>query len=210
MKETPNLTPAQRIRAEAKQASKKALLAAGLAETVEHGGVVPNIDSICARAGYTRGAFYVYFKSRGDFVVQLLDWVTGDIFQAIFRDAAENGTDLRGVVTRFTQALAKREWPDVTDIRSAYMSVIAGLRESDAVRQRHANLMTAAEAQIATAIRNEQDAGRVQASRDPDHVARITLLVAIGLIVWDDVGMPIDPVAIGEHLLALIEEPSFD
>jgi AcrR family transcriptional regulator len=201
-------TPAQRIRAEAKEATRRALLAAGLTETVERGGAVPSIDAICARAGYSRGAFYVYFANRSDFVDHMLQWVVGDIFETLFRGAGEDEADLQTIVERFTQALAKREWPDVTDIRSAYLSVVAGLRESESVRRRHADLMKAALARLEGAIRDGQQTGRFSDTLDSRMLAKIILLVGVGLIVWDDVGIPIDPQDIGQHFLELISKLS--
>lgn len=205
---TSGATPAQRIRAEAKEATRRALLEAGLALTMERGGVLPSIEAISARAGFTRGAFYVHFKNRTDFIVQLLDRVTRDIFRVIFQDAADGAADLRGIVTRFTRAMVDKAWPDVADIRSAYLSVIAGLRESDRVRTRHADLMRAAGARLEAAILEGQRAGTVQADMDAAGLARIILLIAIGLIVWDDIGMPLDPVPLGEQFLALLGDPT--
>lgn len=197
-------TAAQRIRAEAKEATRRALLRAGLDETVRHGGVVPSIEAICANAGFTRGAFYVHFESRDNFVVQMLEWVVADIFQTIFANAGQGDPDLRGIIGRFTEALVHREWPDVSDIRSAYLSVLAGLRQSKGVQERHADLMNAAIARLEHAIREGQKSGEVRGTLDPHSIARLLLLLGIGLIVWDDVGIPVDATALGESFLALI------
>jgi AcrR family transcriptional regulator len=199
------LTAAQRIRAEAKEATRRALLRAGVDETIRHGGVVPSIETICANAGFTRGAFYVHFESRDDFVVQMLEWVVGDIFQTIFANAGEGDADLRAIVGRFTDALVKREWPDVSDIRSAYLSVIAGLRQSRGVQKRHADLMSAAVARLEQAIREGQEAGQVRGDLDAHRVAELLLILGIGLIVWDDVGIPLDATALGDAFLDLVE-----
>lgn len=53
------MTPAQRIRAEANEATRRAPLESGLLETIEKGGSIPSIESGRARAGHTRGAFCV-------------------------------------------------------------------------------------------------------------------------------------------------------
>lgn len=201
------LTAAQRIRADAKGATRRALLAAGLQETIARGGVVPSIEAISARAGFTRGAFYVHFKGRSDFVVEMLGWVVGDIFEAIFRRAGEDQQDLRGIVTRFVDILVKGEWPDVSDIRAAYLSVIAGLRDSPRVRQRHAELMEAAIARLEQAMSEAQRAGVVRGDLDPRKGAEMLLVLGIGLIVWDHVGIPIGPTALRDYVLALLSAP---
>ena len=55
-----------------KQETRQALLEAGLAEIIEHGWETPSLDAICARAGYTRGAFYVHFQDRDEFETAVL------------------------------------------------------------------------------------------------------------------------------------------
>ena len=62
-------------REESKRMTRQALLEAGLEEFVERGLDAPSLDAICARAGFTRGAFYVHFDNREDFIVQLMEWV---------------------------------------------------------------------------------------------------------------------------------------
>lgn len=208
MKAPTEPTPAQRIRAEAKEATRKALLAAGLSEAVERPGVVPSIDSICARAGYTRGAFYVYFKGRDDFVDQMLEWVLGDIFEALFQAVGGDAPDIETIISRFTEALAKREWPDVPDIRAAYLRLVAGLRNSETIRRRHTDLMKGALAGLQLAVRQGQESGRIRETLDPGNLAQILLLFGLGLIVWDDQGLPIEPTIVGDQLLELMKTRS--
>ena len=51
----------------AKQETREALIQAGMDAFSEEGVDLPSLDAICARAGFTRGAFYVHFKDREDF-----------------------------------------------------------------------------------------------------------------------------------------------
>ena len=60
-----------RRRRETKQETREALISAALAEFAEHGFDAPSLDAICARAGYTRGAFYVHFRDRSDLRCQV-------------------------------------------------------------------------------------------------------------------------------------------
>ena len=46
----------------AKKETRSALIRAALKLFHEEGFDGPSLDAICARAGYTRGAFYVHFK----------------------------------------------------------------------------------------------------------------------------------------------------
>ena len=86
-------------RAESKDATRKALLEAGLAELIEHGRKSPSLDAICERAGYTRGAFYVHFENREEFNVAVMEHVTEKFLDLVVTE--ERGDDLRQTVTRF-------------------------------------------------------------------------------------------------------------
>ena len=66
------MSSSARRRALTKRETRAALLDAGLAEFAAHGLDTPSLDAICARAGFTRGAFYVHFKDREDFVVAII------------------------------------------------------------------------------------------------------------------------------------------
>lgn len=201
---TTGLTPAERIRADAKAATRRALLDAGLAECMDRGGFVPSIEAICARAGFTRGAFYVHFKGREEFIVELLERVVGDIFQQVFGTATRQEAGLDTIVSRFTATIISRQWPEGVDIRAAYMGVLSALRELAPVRDRHTELMTAAIARLTTAVLDGQRAGTISKALDARHIAQVVLLVGIGLIVWDGVGIPLEPDALGESFLRLL------
>ncbi|MHB8512063.1 MAG: hypothetical protein ACYDCC_07750 [Actinomycetota bacterium] len=136
----------------------------------------------------------------------MLQWVIGDIFQALFKEHPDREANLETIVSRFTSALARQDWPDVSDIRSAYLCVVAGLRESSTVRQRHTGLMNAALQRIEDAIRAGQSAGHFLENLDPGKIAQLILLVGLGLIVWDDDSIPLDAQGLGETILELFKK----
>ena len=53
--------------------TRAALLTAALAAFAEHGFQATTIERICARAGYTRGAFYSNFTSKDELFLELFD-----------------------------------------------------------------------------------------------------------------------------------------
>ena len=101
-------TPSEqrRSRAESKEFTRQALLKAGLLELIEHGLDTPSLDAICARAGYTRGAFYVHFKDRDDFLVAVTDWALSSIARRAGR-GRERETDLESAIGRFVALLTR-------------------------------------------------------------------------------------------------------
>ena len=202
------MTPAQRIRAQAREASRHALLEAGLAEIIARGGLEDaSIEAICARAGYTRGAFYVHFRDRDHFEAEMFEWVLGDILTALWTDAVGDATDVRAIIRRFNEMLLARHWPDLHgDIRAGYLSVIRNIVSgSQQVRDRHAQLMGGVIDMLAECIRLGQDEEALRVDIDPRHAATLILMSGIAEIVWDDIGVSFDPPRLGETLITLLE-----
>ncbi len=200
-----DLTPAQKIRAEAKQATRKALLEAGLMETIDRGGDLPSIDAIVARAGYTRGAFYFYFEDRDQFVAEMLDWVLNDILQALFLTTTADAVDLGEVVERFNATVAAGDWPDVHgNIRAAYLAVLRELRPETGLRARHSELMRGIIDHLEGLIRMGQNDGTLRDDVDARDVAGLLILSAIGSIMWSDTGIAVDNEALGKATITLL------
>src|SRR6266545_6764537 len=72
-----------RGREQAKQETREALILAALSEFSERGLSAPSLDAICARAGYTRGAFYVHFADRDELIAAVMEKVTGVLLDAL-------------------------------------------------------------------------------------------------------------------------------
>ncbi len=186
-----------------------ALLEAGLAETIDEGGQIPSIEAICQRAGYTRGAFYVYFKDREHFINEMLDWVLSDIITTLFVTPTAGAVDLAEVITRFNENLARGEWPDLqNNIRAGYLAVLRELRPGSKVREQHSELMQLIADRLEELVREGQKAGTVRKGVPARDLAMLLLLSAIGSIMWDDVGIPMDSQAMGKSLLKLLSPPA--
>ncbi|MGH7328029.1 MAG: TetR family transcriptional regulator, partial [Polyangiaceae bacterium] len=69
------MSKATKTRDATKIETRDALIAAGAMEFAEKGVDGPSLDGICARAGFTRGAFYVHFRDRDDLLVAVVDRV---------------------------------------------------------------------------------------------------------------------------------------
>src|SRR5262249_27064383 len=95
-----------RTRAEIKANTREALIAAGMAEFGEKGLDV-SLDAICARAGYTRGAFYVHFRDRDPLIQAVMERVGAAFLEALFAGRPS----LAGTVARFVEAVATGAYP---------------------------------------------------------------------------------------------------
>jgi AcrR family transcriptional regulator len=202
------MTAAQRIRAQAREASRQALLEAGLAEIIARGGLEDaSVEAICSRAGYTRGAFYVHFRDREHFDAEMFEWVLGDILTALWVNAVGDATDIREIIRRFNGMMAARDWPDLHgDIRAGYLSVLRNIvGGATQVRERHAQLMGRIIDMLAECIRLGQKEGTLRTDIDPQYAATLILMTGIAEIVWDDIGLSFEPPRLGETLNTFLE-----
>src|SRR5690606_17254741 len=96
---------AHSARARAKAETREALIQAAIAEFAGHGLDAPSLDAICARAGFTRGAFYVHFEDRDDLVVAVMERVFAAFLDAMVPAGAEP-QDLERTVRRYADTVA--------------------------------------------------------------------------------------------------------
>jgi AcrR family transcriptional regulator len=177
----------RRSRAESKEATKQALLQAGLAELVEHGLDLPSLDAICARAGYTRGAFYVHFKDREDFFVAVMDWALSGILLGV---VGVNGqTDLRSAVARFASYMSHREWPVVGKYPLASHRLIEAISRSEQLKARWADVHRKVVEGLAALISRAQARGEARAKLDPQLAAEAMVTMGLGAMGLQDTGI---------------------
>jgi len=89
----------------AKQETREALVQAAIAEFAEKGLDLPSLDAICARAGFTRGAFYVHFRDREELLGAVMERVLDAVLDAVMgTEGAAN--DLETIVARYVTVAA--------------------------------------------------------------------------------------------------------
>jgi AcrR family transcriptional regulator len=192
------------VRNAAKDETRRALIAAGLVEFAEHGVDLPSLDAICSRAGYTRGAFYVHFRDRDDFVVAVMDHVIGTFLDAIIATGDE-AHDLEHTIERFAEAagaaLAARHDDAASPRESgmlpfalgfAFHRLLEGVWRSVALRGRFVHLVREGMARVAAATGRGQKAGTVRRDVDAEDIAFVLAALAIGVITAIETGVPFD------------------
>jgi len=197
------VTERRNPREAAKEDTRRALLAAGVFEFVEHGLDSPSLDAICARAGYTRGAFYVHFKDREDFLVAVMEWVLGGFLDAtIATDAA--GEDLEQTISRFAAALEAGTVPLQAQgaIRSHHL--LEACVRSAVIRTRFVSMLRQVIARVATATREGQRAGRIHKGVPAAEVGVLLVALAMGLSQMSELGLQLDVDAARKATLALL------
>lgn len=175
-----------------KKETRDALIRAGMSVFEEQGVDLPSLDSICARAGFTRGAFYVHFKDRDDFLAAVLDRVISEFVESVI---ASGGTadDLAQTIDRFLSTAAAGKLPFSGQQQRLVAHLMSrGVQRADSMRSRFRSMLEGAIALLAHAAKTGQDAGKVRAAVPPEMIAGILVALALGLITLIDAGVRID------------------
>ena len=194
-----------------KEETREALLLAGLAEFSERGLDAPSLDSICARAGYTRGAFYVHFRDREEFVVAAMERVLGPFLDAVVA-RGEEAHDLARTVERFVAALAGMARlvgapedglpPKVLPLHR----LLDACERSPRLAERFRRIVREAMARVEKSTRRGQGEGEVRGDVDPGQLGSVLVSLALGAIVAMELGISFDLQAAGKTVLALVAE----
>jgi len=194
----------------AKQETRDALITAGLEAFAEDGLDVPSLDAICSRAGFTRGAFYVHFKDREDFVVAVMEHVLGGFLDAVIA-TGDDAHDLERTIERFVSSLAAAASPshggqEVRPVLGGvqlYRLVEAAAR-SPLIRERLVGIVQQAVERVTRAAAAGQMRSAVRRDMDPQHGAELLVVAALGLIGAVELGVPLDLRAIQRTMATLL------
>jgi AcrR family transcriptional regulator len=201
-----------RRRAEAKQETREALIMAALAEFAEHGLDAPSLDAICARAGYTRGAFYVHFRDRGDLLTAVVEHAMTLFMDTVIASGGA-GHDLERTIDRFAAAVAGTiGGGDPAAARPAlplpagvsFARVLEGVMREPRLRAGFTTLLAGAIGRLAAITTEGQEANAIRPDVDPPAVGSLLVLVALGVMVALDVGLPLAPATLRDTVLRLL------
>lgn len=174
-----------------KQETREALIQAGMTLFSEQGVDVPSLDAICARAGFTRGAFYVHFRNRDDFLSAVIDRVLV-VFVDTVVAASQSGNDLNETIGRFLAAASQGRVPLMGQRRLILHLMTRGVERAEKMRARFKVLLEHALLRLAAAVSNGQAAGTVKTTVEPDLIAAWLVAAALGLTTLLNFGVAID------------------
>ncbi len=201
------MTEAQSRRA-AKLETRAALIHAGLMEFFEHGLDIPSLDAICARAGYTRGAFYVHFHDRDEFVAAAMETVLGAFLDTIIATDSE-GDDLEKTVLRFAGAL--RDGHALIGARGSMRShqLLDACTRSAAIRGRFIETLGEAVRRVERAALSARKANAVRSDVAARPLATVLVALALGLVQMIELGVSLNLDQIRTTVLHLLStEPT--
>jgi TetR/AcrR family transcriptional regulator, transcriptional repressor for nem operon len=185
-------------REQTKHDTREALVKAALAEFAEH-GLDASLDAICARAGFTRGAFYVHFKDRDDLVAAAIDKVLSR-----HQDMLLAGGDLRATIVRFIALVMTGEGVTTGTPSWRFRHTLDACARLPAVRARYLKLQRQGVARVASSAAADQKAGTVRDDIDAHALAELLVVLTLGMSAASELGLPIDVLAGGAVLQRML------
>src|SRR5262249_2290435 len=163
-----------------KQETREALIAAAAVEMAEKGIDGASLDAICARAGFTRGAFYVHFKDRDDLVVAVVERHLQSFFDQVIagNDAPE---DLERTIAQYVATVVAMAPPLRNRKEWRFHPTLAACARSPVIRERYASLQYEAIARVKRAAEAGQREGTIRRDVTADAMAEILVVLTLGI-----------------------------
>ncbi|MCO4743139.1 MAG: TetR/AcrR family transcriptional regulator [Proteobacteria bacterium] len=185
-------------RAETKAKTRRALLRAGRRLVVEQGLDSPSLDLICKTAGFTRGAFYVHFEDRDDFLASVMESILADYTASIVQTADPAG-DLERSIRRFVTSL------DDLGKDAPHLSLLLdGCTRSDRVRDRFIAGVRASIVLLAGVGSSAAAAGELRDDVPVHAISELLVATVFGVLATRQLGVPFDLTAAAEALITLL------
>ncbi len=185
-------------RKETKEKTRAALLAAGAELFAEQGLDGPSLDAICERAGFTRGAFYVHFKDREDFLAAVMEDLGGPLLDTIF---AGEEADLMQTFVHFAAAFKDGRYPLGPGGSVHPHQLLDACKRSPRIRDRYIALIEESVRRLTQVVERSQEGRSVRPDVDAQATATLLLLSVIGAHTLTDLGAPFDFQRTGMTLL---------
>ena len=185
----------------AKAQTREALVDAAMAAFAEEGLDTPSLDAICARAGYTRGAFYVHFKDRDDLVAAVMERVIGQLIEAFVASGA--ALDLRKTIRGFAASVAQGAFPTPSAVLSHQL--MQACARSSYLRERYASLLRGAMNRVAEVARQGQAEGSLRKDVDPERLGELLVAIVLGVQTFTELELRVDASGAGASLIRMLE-----
>jgi TetR/AcrR family transcriptional repressor of nem operon len=208
MPRTPRMPRAKRTErpkraAHDKEATRDALIAAGMELFAKHGLDGPSLDDICAHAGFTRGAFYVHFEDSDAFLVAVMDRVGSQLLDELL--VAGGGADgLVGAMQRFVAASASGKYPLMPAGGIRPHQLLDACARSKPLRERYLGLVEMSMGRIGDLVSQGQKDGLVRADLDAARTAHMVVALVVGLQTLADLGVPLALAPLAQDVLRLM------
>jgi TetR/AcrR family transcriptional repressor of nem operon len=173
-------------------ATRDALVAAATAEMAEKGIDGASLDAICARAGFTRGAFYVHFRDRDELVIAVVERVLARTHADLQLRDADATPDVRTIIPRFAARIREGNPAAVGTPAWRFRHTLAACARIPALRERYVALQRSAVERVGAAVSAGQEAGTIRSDLEANAVAEILVMVSLGINAALDLELPFD------------------
>ena len=173
-------------------ATRDALVAAATAEMAEKGIDGASLDAICARAGFTRGAFYVHFRDRDDLIVAVVERVLSQTHADLRLDDEGATPELGHIIPRFAARIREGHPAAVGTPAWRFRHTLAACARIPKLRERYVALQRAAIESVGAAVDAGQKSGTIRSDLDANAIAEIMVMVGLGINAALELGMPFD------------------
>lgn len=191
-----------RPRDDAKQETREALLRAAT-DLFREEGLDASLDAVCARAGYTRGAFYVHFRDRDALIGAVIERIVTRLIDALL-GPEDSDADFPVLVRRFLDTVAGGHYPISPEGGLRPYQLLDACARSGTVRTHYAGLIETGEARLATAVRRAQARGELRDDIEAAGIARLLMGLVLGMQTLMDLAIPFDLPAVAATLLQLL------
>ncbi|MCC2637390.1 MAG: Transcriptional regulator [Moraxellaceae bacterium] len=191
-----------RTRDAAKQETREALLQAAM-ELFRSDGLDASLDAVCARAGYTRGAFYVHFQDREALISAVIERVGFTLIDTLL-GAEDNEEDFLVLVQRFLNTVAAGHYPIGLEGDLRLYQLLDACARSETVRLQYLRLHEAGITRLAAALRRAQERGELRADADARQMAQMLMGLVLGMQTMLELAMPFDLPGMARTLLVLM------
>ena len=176
-------------RSTAKQETRSALIKAALQLFNEEGFDSPSLDAICAKAGFTRGAFYVHFKDRDDLVAAaMVESLQGLLKRVIDENPEAETSLLRTVVHYINETLLPRAAREEKS-GPRFHQFLEACHRSSKVRGIFKETIGEAIRRIDVSVKSGQKHGGIREDIESDDISAVLVLMALGALVAVDVSL---------------------
>jgi AcrR family transcriptional regulator len=181
-----------RITAERREARRTEIVAAARRCFARDGFHQTSMPAIAREAGLSAGAFYRYFPSKDDVVLEIAGQAFGAMVGRIVTAGGDDGSPpgVDGIVaavvaTVSADTIATPAGEDVPTAELARCGIQAWgeLIRNDALRARATAAFDGVRARVADVLRHGQGAGTVPAALDPDDGARVVMALIPGFVL---------------------------
>jgi AcrR family transcriptional regulator len=184
-----------RSRVVSMQRTREALVQAGIELFAEKGLDAPSLDEICDRAGYTRGAFYVHFADRDEFVVAVMAHFGERFLDAVIAGAAaqaERDGGLAETTRRFISVFETGGYPLMVAHGVRPHQLMQACVRSPKIRERYGELVRAGVMRLGVVVHADQAKRRVRADIEHEEIALLLITLIAGAQTLWDIGVDVD------------------